>query len=207
MAVVAENDATAAAFGEQLYGAGRGLRTFVYIYIGFGLGSGLVLDGRPFRGATGKAGELGHAVVVPGGRPCGCGSHGCLERYVSMEAALRAIGAPDQDGRARLADALDGEDPRLLVWLDEASGHLKIAIAMLENVLEPETIVVGGTLPTNLADALIARLGQLLPSVSASGPRAMPRLTRAQIDLETATLGAAALPLFRSLAPHLDLVR
>ncbi len=81
--VISENDANAGAYGEWVAGAGRGLQHMVYLTIGTGLGSGLVLAGALYRGASGFAGEIGHVNVEPDGRPCACGSTGCLETRVS----------------------------------------------------------------------------------------------------------------------------
>ena len=86
-----ENDATAAAVGERLYGVAKGFQNFVYVLIGMGLGSGMILDGQPYRGAWGNAGEIGHMVIEPDGLPCACGSRGCLEQYVSVHAAMGAL--------------------------------------------------------------------------------------------------------------------
>ena len=81
--VVVENDATAAAVAERVSGVAKGLNSYCYIYFGTGLGLGVVADGQVLRGAFGNAGELGHVVVVPDGRPCACGNRGCLETYAS----------------------------------------------------------------------------------------------------------------------------
>ena len=86
-----DNDANAAALGEMLYGAAQGLRHFVVITLGTGLGSGIVIDGQLLYGAHGFAGELGHISVVPNGRQCACGKHGCLETYVSATGIKRTV--------------------------------------------------------------------------------------------------------------------
>ncbi|MFP4475036.1 MAG: ROK family protein [Desulfatibacillaceae bacterium] len=87
----ADNDANAWALGEMLYGAARGMRDFVLVTLGTGLGSGIVVDGRVVRGHTGYASELGHVTVVPGGRRCGCGRRGCLETYASATGLVRTV--------------------------------------------------------------------------------------------------------------------
>jgi predicted NBD/HSP70 family sugar kinase/biotin operon repressor len=210
MPVLVENDATAAAIGEHLYGLGKGLRDFVYIYFGTGLGSGIFVAGQPYRGASGKAGELGHVIVEPGGRPCPCGNRGCLERYVSLSAAMVALRrdgdeAPAID-RDELVRRLAQSDAALRDWLALAARHLRTAIAMIENLFEPQTIIMGGLIPDALLDAMMAQLEPLLPSISSRPGRPLPRLLKAKSERETPTLGAAALPLFQSLAPHLGLV-
>ena len=83
------NDANAAAVGEMLFGNARGMKHFMVITLGTGLGSGIVTDGRLLCGASGFAGELGHTTVNPNGRQCGCGKRGCLETYVSATGLVR----------------------------------------------------------------------------------------------------------------------
>ena len=97
ISVTVENDATAAAIGERLYGVARNLDSFVYLFIGTGLGAGLFLDGHLYKGSRHNAGEIGHMVVQPGGLECGCGKRGCLERYVSLRAAYEFLDLPDPD--------------------------------------------------------------------------------------------------------------
>ena len=89
--VAATNDANAAALGEMRFGAARGLKDFIVITLGTGLGSGIVVDGRMVYGSTGLAGELGHLIVDPEGRLCGCGRRGCLETYASATGILRTV--------------------------------------------------------------------------------------------------------------------
>jgi glucokinase len=82
------NDANAAAFGELVFGAGKAMRDFIVITLGTGLGSGIVVNGELVHGHSGFAGEIGHTIVEPGGRPCGCGLRGCLETYASATGLL-----------------------------------------------------------------------------------------------------------------------
>src|SRR5262249_51261423 len=84
--VILENDANAAAMGEQWMGAGRGVADLVLLTLGTGVGGGIISGGRVLRGAVGMAGEFGHMTVVPNGNPCGCGNQGCLEKHASATA-------------------------------------------------------------------------------------------------------------------------
>ena len=145
--VMVENDATAAAVGEQFHGVGRRLRDFFYVYIGVGVGGGMILSGHPYRGSAGRAGELGHIVVEPGGRPCACGNRGCLERYASLSAAQHALdGRPE--GTSRIdPSTIAAEVGRLGAWIELAAGHLATACVTIDNLLNPEAIVIGGTVP------------------------------------------------------------
>lgn len=157
------NDLNAIAYGEQRFGAGRGTADMLCIYIGTGVGGGLILDGRLYIGATHLAGEIGHTKVVPGGRPCGCGQRGCIEAYVSgRNLALRAheelsaAGAP-----ASAALALAGGDPARVHagHLDQAARQgdayasalwgeiaplLGMVLANAVTLLNPSRLVMGG---------------------------------------------------------------
>jgi glucokinase len=89
--VVLTNDANAAAIGEMLYGAAKGMTNFIVITLGTGLGSGIVVNGELLYGHDGFAGELGHTIVDPEGRTCGCGRKGCLETYASATGIVRTV--------------------------------------------------------------------------------------------------------------------
>ena len=86
---VLTNDANAAALGELYYGAARGMKDYLFITLGTGLGSGVVVNGQVVYGHDGFAGELGHTIVIQHGRPCGCGRRGCLEQYCSSTGLVR----------------------------------------------------------------------------------------------------------------------
>ncbi|MDP8252551.1 MULTISPECIES: ROK family protein [Pseudochrobactrum] len=204
--VTIENDANAAAVGERLFGAGHAISSFAMIYFGAGVGLGMIQDGVPFRGAFGNAGEIGHIVVAPKGRACPCGQSGCLERYASLyvlreKLALAGVTETDFDDLQKLHDSAH---PVLMQWMDEAALYLAPMIAMIENILDPETVVLGGMLPDAIIDGLIARMGQLPISVASRRSRALPRVLRGHTGQFTAALGAAALPLFEAMTPKLD---
>ena len=96
--VVVSNDANAAAFGELVYGGARGMKNFVMFTLCTGVGGGLVIDGKLLLGKTGGAGELGHVIMLPGGRKCSCGRKGCLETYTSATGIrLTALEMMEQD--------------------------------------------------------------------------------------------------------------
>lgn len=205
MPVAVENDATAAAMGEQLYGAGRRFSDFFYVYVGAGIGSGLVLRGQPYRGAAGRAGEFGHAVVVPRGRRCLCGSRGCLERYASLAAATAAMEGTAEGlspvEPARLAAAMRARKPALLGWLRIAGTHLGTALRTVETMLDPQAIVVGGIAPPELLRALLAEADRARRRPAADRIREPCPLLVTEAALESPALGAAALALFERTAP------
>lgn len=204
--VTVENDANAAAVGERLFGAGHSISSFAIIYFGAGVGLGMIQDGTPFRGAFGNAGEIGHVVVAPRGKACPCGQHGCLERYASLHALrekLAEAGIADADF-ADLSRLHAERHPVFVEWMDETATYLAPMIAMIENILDPETVILGGTLPDAVIDELIARMGTLPISVASRRRRALPRVLRGQTGQFTAALGAAALPLFEVVTPKLE---
>lgn len=143
-----DNDSKAAALAERLFGAGRGLDDFVCVAAHSGVGCGLFLGGRPYRGAQGFAGEFGHIAIVPGGRPCGCGKRGCLEAYASEPAILAQAaerGRPLDDLWAA-AEAAGAGDAVLLGLLEEVGGRLGHALSVLVNLTNPQAVILGGNL-------------------------------------------------------------
>ncbi|MDR6433669.1 ROK family protein [Brucella pseudogrignonensis] len=204
--VLVENDANAAAVGERLFGAGRAISNFAMIYFGAGIGLGMIQDGAPFRGAFGNAGEIGHISIVPDGRLCSCGQHGCLETYSSAHAlkeTLAKAGLIDVSSE-RLEELLREKNPLILEWLNDAARHLAQMIAIIENILDPETVILGGMLPDPVIDALISQMGELPISVANRSARTIPRVLRGQTGQFTAALGAASLPMFEVMTPKLD---
>lgn len=204
--VTVENDANAAAVGERLFGVGHSISSFAMIYFGVGVGLGMIQNGAPFRGAFGNAGEIGHVIAVPQGRACACGQRGCLERYASVHALRERLGESgildtDLAGLERLhADRA----PAMEEWLDEAAACLSPIIAMIENILDLETVILGGMLPDATIDELIARMNPLPISVASRRTRVRPRVVRGQTGQYTAALGAASLPLFDVVTPRLQ---
>jgi len=89
--VIVTNDANAAAMGEMIFGGAKGMKDFIVLTLGTGLGSGIVVNGEVVYGYTGFAGELGHTIIVPGGRECGCGRRGCYETYASASGLVRTV--------------------------------------------------------------------------------------------------------------------
>lgn len=204
--ITIENDATAAAVGERLHGAAKELKNFCLIYFGQGLGLGIMIDGRPFRGANGNAGEIGHVRVEKGGRLCSCGQYGCLEAYASFHALaqqLCAVGI-DEIEYADLERLHREKHPVVLTWIEEAAGYLAPQVAMLENLFDPEAIVLGGVLPPGLLEDLVQAMQPLPLSVARRRNRSETRLIHGRTGRLTAALGAAALPLLETMTPRLD---
>ncbi|RWP63845.1 ROK family transcriptional regulator [Mesorhizobium sp.] len=178
-----ETDMAAAAMGERLYGLGTGYSEYYYLYFGVGLGGVMVHDGSALRGAWGNAGEIGHIPVVPGGEPCPCGNRGCLERYLSLEALQRR----------NISDAN---------WVDEVGPIFRNAITIVENLFDPETIILGGLASTDLLERLAGSVARLANSISARNDRTAPRVTVARGGQHAVLRGAAALAVSGVLSPR-----
>ncbi len=156
------NDVEVATVGELMFGSGVGYKNFVCVFVGTGVGSGIVIDGKMFTGYTGTAGEIGHITVSCGGRACGCGGNGCLEAYASRTAIEHKIRGAikkghksviidyiKEDGAIRskhLKAALDMKDEVVLNCITEASEYLSSGLASIINFLNPELVIMGGGL-------------------------------------------------------------
>ncbi|HSE09037.1 MAG TPA: ROK family transcriptional regulator [Nocardioidaceae bacterium] len=140
-----ENDANLGALAEHHRGAGVGHEDMVYIKVSSGVGAGMILRGRLFRGANGTAGEIGHLTIDEQGPFCRCGSRGCLEAYASVGMAQAALGSqmPGAGIDEIVAAAKDGNVSALRMF-EDAGLHLGWGLAMLANLVNPSAIVVGG---------------------------------------------------------------
>ena len=161
-----ENDANAAALGEQYFGSGKGIGHFIYLTVSTGIGSGIVMNGSLIRGASGMAGEVGHMTIVPNGLLCACGKRGCLEAYSSGTAIANHVKQALKDGaksrffqRMKLnhitgqlvTDAAQNyRDGVAIQARTMAADFLGIGLANLINLLNPERIILGGGVTENL---------------------------------------------------------
>lgn len=191
--------------GERVHGTARhlNLNSFIYLYIGTGLGAGIFTDGHIYTGHAHNAGEIGHIVVEPGGRDCYCGNQGCLERYVSLQAAYEFCGLDPM--RALPEDLLQIEPARFLAWIESVTTPLRQAINILESVFDAEAVIIGGMMPAPLLEQMDARLPQLYQSVRGRYLLDM-RLKRGMTGSDTAALGAAALPIFDEFNPKFQVL-
>ena len=201
--VQVENDATAAAIGEKFYGIGRTLSSFFYIHFDAGVGGGMILNGQPYTGVWRNAGEIGHVSVDPGGLSCPCGNRGCLERYLSLHSLADALDKPGMLFNQADWRVLKRDEPDAFGrWILEAGKHLRAGVMIIENLFDPETIVLGGRLPGWMLTRMIAAADPLGATVSSTRSRVLERLTIADVN-ELPALGAAALPIFYALTPTL----
>jgi glucokinase len=202
------NDVTAAAVAEHRLGAGKEATHLLAVFVGTGVGGGLVLDGRPYLGSTGGSGEFGHMVVRQGGAVCPCGRRGCVEAYAGRRAMALAArrahadGRPtvlfelqERQGRARpTADdfraALEEGDELVADLLDEAVAALGAGIASAVNLLDVDTVVLGGELADHLGESFRLRVDSAArPLLFLQPPRL--RLLRARLARQAGAVGAA----------------
>jgi glucokinase len=207
MPVRVENDANAQAVGELIFGAGRGLSSFVLLAIGSGLGGAVLAEGRLLTGATYTAAELGHLSLDPDGRPCACGLRGCVETVVSgpglVQSVRAQLAAPHastlHDGpalsAAQILAAARSGDTVALAALDETARWLGMALATTVAVVNPAAAIIGGGLGLAAFDLLIPgaerELGRRVLAQSLTGFQIMP----AQVT--SSAVGAAALVHYR----------
>lgn len=156
------NDVEIAALGEMKFGAATGCDDFVCVFVGTGVGSAIVKNGKIIHGATGTAGEIGHIIVDLNGRQCNCGAHGCLEAYASRSAIEKRIEGALRKGRhsaildymesgkpitsSMIEKSIEREDELVTQCVTEASEYLSGGIASIINFINPKLIVLGGGL-------------------------------------------------------------
>jgi glucokinase len=210
--VVIEHDTNAAAIAEHRFGAARGDQVTVQIALGTGIGAALLIDGKLFRGAHGVAPELGHLRLVPGGRPCSCGKHGCWERYCSgtalsatavdllaehpgMSTALGRYASGDAHtltGRQVAAAAREG-DPLAQRAMDDLARWLGEGLALVADVYDPALVVIGGGVSESAPLFLDAAREHYARVLTGAGYRPLARIRTAQLGDDAGVVGAALL--------------
>lgn len=200
-----ENDASAAALGEFRFGAGRGTRHLLHATLGTGIGGGIVVDGKLYRGAQGLAGEIGHIILDPAGPRCNCGSRGCLEAMVSGVAfagrakrileqrkspVLQEISGYGEPTAEHLYHAAAKGDAICEAEIRHGGHLLGLAIGSLVNVLNPDAVTLSGGLLA-MGDMLLAPARDAMYSL-AYGPAAGTLLRLSTLGQDAGLLGAAA---------------
>jgi predicted NBD/HSP70 family sugar kinase len=206
--LAADNEANLAALAELWEGTARGFTDVLYVSGEIGVGGGIILGGELFRGAQGFGGEFGHMTLDPGGKPCACGSRGCLETVSGLEALLEMAGldpagatttAGSGEPVAALASRARAGDDNALAALREGGRWLGIAIASAANLLNFQAVVLGGFFG-QLSTWLAAPIARELEVHVLASEWAVPRLLPSTLGPEAAVRGAAAQSLRRVLA-------
>ena len=201
------NDASAAALGEYLLGAGVGVNNLIYVTVSTGIGGGIILNGKLYLGADGCAGEVGHMVVDANGPRCKCGNIGCLEAFASGTAvareAVRRISRGEKSRMTELVgDRLEDIDASIVGVaakegdvlacdiIEKAADYLGIGLANLANIFNPELIIVGGGM-SRLGDMLLEPARRVVRERAFQLPARSLRIVPSQLGDNAGVLGAA----------------
>ncbi len=208
--VVVTNDVTAATTGEWHYGAGRGMSDLVCLFVGTGIGGGIVSGGNLVVGATNTAGELGHITVVAGGRKCTCGGSGCLEAYAggwaiaervreeiardpaAGENIMALAGAADKITARHVVEASREGDPLARHVVEDIIQYLAAGVVSVVNALNPECVILGGGVMEGMSEAVseierIVRRSAIPPAISSL------QIKKSELGSMAGVLGAAYL--------------
>ncbi len=197
--VALENDATAAAIGENWLGASKDVRDSIMITLGTGVGGGIIINNEPLRGIDGTAGKLGHINVEPDGHPCKCGSNGCIEEYASATAIARMA----RESGLNVSTALEVyqlSEPGAIATGSKATAaqavfqkvgrYLGITLGSLANALNPEMIIIGGGAAAAW-DAFIEPLTTELHYRAFNEPADRVQIVRGKLEDDAGILGSA----------------
>lgn len=210
MPVAAGNDANVGLLGEWLAGAAKGYDHVLGVWMGTGIGGALILEGRPYTGGLGSAGEIGHVVVRADGALCGCGRRGCVEAYAGRERMSETVRSLKEAGRHTSLFEIEDEEnkrrPTSKVWakaLDDGDDvvtevfeqgvqALGVGVGSILNVLDLERVVIGGGMAEKLGQKLADRVGEAaMPWVMAPNPKL--EFVAAELGDDSGVIGAAEL--------------
>lgn len=202
------NDVEIAAIGEMKFGAAKGYDDLVCIFVGTGVGSSIIKEGKIITGATGTAGEIGHMIVDLNGRQCACGAHGCLEAYASRSAIERRIEGALKKGRqscildyletgksitsSMIQKSIERDDELVLQCVTEASEYLSGGIASIINFINPKLVVLGGGL-IDAVDFFYQKTIKKAKAKSLPVPAAKIQFRKAELGDFSGVIGAAFL--------------
>jgi predicted NBD/HSP70 family sugar kinase len=199
MPVQVENDANAGAIGEHMFGVGRGVSDLVYLQLSAGIGLGLIMAGRPYRGAAGVAGEIGHVRAVEGGLICRCGNRGCLETVASPDYVVELLerSRGQKLTMARVMHLVHSGDRGAARAVADAGKSIGRAVAATVNVLNPTLVVVGGDL-SQAGDVLLDPIRAAIEEDSLVPAAAAVTVVAGGLGERAEVLGAASIQLTRA---------
>ncbi|MFH1848181.1 MAG: ROK family glucokinase [Candidatus Omnitrophota bacterium] len=204
-----DNDVNLMTLGELYYGAGKGAQNIICLTLGTGVGGGIVVDGKIYRGSTLSAGEIGHVPLNEKGPKCNCGGSGCIERYVGNEAITRlAVNEVKRNRKSRILKIAGGKlgditpetvtraartgDPLAKEIWRRIAAHLGIGLSGIVNTLNPETIIIGG----GVAEAgkfLFDPLRDVIHSRAMRVPARAAKVLKARLGRQAGLIGASVL--------------
>jgi glucokinase len=195
------NDASAAALGEQRFGAGEGKRNLVLLTLGTGIGGGIIIEGMLYQGASGGAGELGHMTVDESGPACGCGNTGCLEMYASGRAIAREAVKRIKSGEKsvltgnitaeEVAAAAENGDSLAREVIARVGHYLGVGLVSIVNIFNPEMIVIGGGM-AETGEILLGPARDLVRERAYGISAGVVEIVTAKLGNEAGVYGAAA---------------
>lgn len=208
--VFLENDVNAGTYGEFIGGAGRGYRHVIGIFPGTGVGGGMILDGRLYRGAYGAAGEIGHITIEPDGPRCGCGNYGCLEQMASRTAIAKELVGLAMQGQAptileeagtdisrvkskTILKAVKAGEKAVMEVVLRAARYMGMGLATAVNIFNPEVIILGGGLIEKLGDFYVHEAERAMHVHAMKGPASQVVVRQAELEDDAAVVGVAAL--------------
>jgi predicted NBD/HSP70 family sugar kinase len=206
MPIYLENAAKVMAQAEGLFGAGQGYEHVAVLLVATGVGAGIIADGSLYRGAGNSAGEWGHMTIERDGRPCRCGSRGCLEAYVGAPGiitSLREIApqspllrSKDQESKlAAIVDAARGGEPAASQVLKDTVHNLGVGIANLVNLFNPRLILLGGWAGLLIGEYILPELRQRVEDYALKQPLSLTKIDLCQLGQDAVAMGAATLVL------------
>ncbi|MCA4131284.1 ROK family protein [Arthrobacter sp. M4] len=211
-----DKDVTSAAVAETWAGGASGTGSFVFMYMGTGIGCGIVLNDEVVRGTSGNAGEIGHIVVDPGGRQCDCGLRGCVKssaipQVLVAEAEEQGVldnsrqysdGPAVQESFARLCDAADAGNKKAIEIIEKSAVLVSRAVAVVTNTLDVERVVFGGPFWGRLAERYLDMIPELLDENLAARMIHSVDVVGTGVGEDVGAIGAACLVLEHTLAPR-----
>jgi glucokinase len=208
--VFVDNDVNLGMFGEFVYGAARGVQHAIGLFVGTGVGGGVIIDGKLHHGFSLNGGELGHMVLDPDGPTCGCGNRGCLEAFASRTAIQREIEAAVKAGKKTvvpklvngdlsqitsnvLKKAIEQDDTVVEEILKSVCKYLGIGVGSLLNILSPEVVVLGGGVVEAMPDFFIERVKKQAFKIAFPVCCENVRIVASALGDDAGILGAGAL--------------
>jgi glucokinase len=217
MTVYIENDATATAISEKIFGNGKAFANFIYLTLSTGIGGGIFMNNRVYRGSLGMAGEFGHMVVDPNGPLCGCGRRGCFEAVAGGKAALKIMERTKAYERSQclkeislenveakhIFDCAEKADPACLEVVAELTHNMEEGIASLINIFDPEAVMIGGGL-SNSKHLVYESIVNNVPKLMATMTRELKFFRTSQVTVE---LSPMAVVLYEEEIPGFNIER
>ncbi|WP_327015966.1 ROK family protein [Cryobacterium sp. MP_3.1] len=214
--VIVDKDVTAAAVAEMWAGGPSGVGSFVFFYLGTGIGAGLVLRDEVVRGSSHNSGEIGHIIVDPDGPPCGCGLRGCVAVTCTPQSLVRAAvrlgvltaSQPNADARetdvqfSALCELAEGGSDAALAVLEQSAGRVAKAVSVLTNLLDVDRVVFGGPYWSRLSRVYLRRIPGLLDELTVARSIHRIEVAGTGVGEDVGAVGAACLVLDHTLAPR-----